>query len=156
MKHMKIVIAQAVFLIAIFSVVYLIYPRTDIKLQEDNVNFKSINANAIVISENPDFSNSRYIKVGRDENISINLKPGTYYWKPTNDYIEGFQKSFTIESEVGLKIDMKENDSTLVNIGNVKVNVTRTKEGILVGHIILEPNESQKIEEGKYEGRQDD
>ena len=32
------------------------------------------------------------------------------------------------------------------NVGDVKVNVTKTKEGGFVGYIILEPDESEKID----------
>jgi len=64
------------------------------------------------------------------------------------------KNEFTIETEVGMKIE-RENESELVNVGNVKINVTRSKSGMMVGHIILEPNASKKIEDkGEYAGRQ--
>ena len=56
-----------------------------------------------------------------------------------------------------MKINKKENESELKNIGNVKINVTRTKEGVMVGRIILEPDEAEKIEDetgNKYIGRE--
>jgi len=40
-------------------------------------------------------------------------------------------------------------------VGNVMLNVTRNKEGMMVGYIILEPNDSEEIENsGEYAGRQ--
>ena len=115
----------------------------------------SINANAIILSENSDFSNPRYLDLSERKNISFNLKPGKYYWKADNFIIEGLKKEFTIESEVGLNINRVENRTDLVNIGNVKINITKDDEGIIVGHVILGPEESEKIEDsGEYTGRQ--
>ena len=164
-KHIKIVIGEMIFLVMAFFVIFMLYPRTAFELQGNSVAFRSMNANVIVISENPDFSNPRYIDVAEYENgnVSFNLKPGTYYWKPSNSFIQGIRKKFTINSEVGMKIDRKtnetagseENESELVNIGDVKINVTKTKEGITVGYIILEPDESEEIDDKpdeKYTG----
>ena len=120
-------------------------------LNEDSVSFKSINANAIIISSSPDFSNPRYVEV--EDNLSLNLKPGTYYWKASNDLLNGFGRSFVVESEVGLDIE----DDELTNTGNVILNITETEGGFLVGHIILGPDESSEIEnknDGEYVGRQ--
>lgn len=158
---MKVVILQVIFLVVIGVVLYVLYPRTILDVEGTAVNFKSVNANVIVLSENPDFSNPRYIDVEKGKETEFELYPGTYYWKASNNYIESLKNEFTIESEVGMKINRggkneEENDS-LVNIGNVKINVTKSKEGIMVGHIILEPNEETEIEEGvdeKYTGRQ--
>lgn len=154
-KHIKIVIVQAIFIIAFLVAIYLLYPKIDLNVDGNLVNFNSINANVIIISENPDFSNPRYLDFERRKNISFNLNPGTYYWKATNNLIESFKSKFTIESEIGMEIDKRENESELVNIGNVKINVTKSKEGTMIGYIILEPNESEQIEDsGNYTGRQ--
>ena len=153
-KHLKIIIGQIIFLAVVITAVYFLYPRTEISIQEDVVRFNPINAKVIIFSENPDFSNPRYLEI--NEEVSLNLKPGTYYWKASNDLIEGFKNKFTIESEVSMKVDVSENKSDLVNVGNVKINVSKTKNGVMVGHIILEPEESEEIENsGKYTGRQE-
>jgi hypothetical protein len=134
--------------------VYILYPKTFVDVSGTFVNFKTINANVIILSKNPDFSNSHYIDI--DEQIGFNLQPGRYYWKSSNGYIDSLQDDFEIKSEVGMKIE--ENESELVNIGNVKMNVTKSREGILVGHIILEPSGSEEIENENetYTGRQNE
>jgi len=49
------------------------------------------------------------------------------------------------------------NESGLVNVGNVKLKVAKNEEGVLIGHIVLEPEESEKIEDdGEYIGGQDE
>jgi len=154
-KHMKIIGVQIIFLIVILSVVYILYPKTNINLNGDLVSFKSVNANVIIISENPDFSNPVYLNISEKNNISLILQPGTYYWKSDNGIVQGLKNKFTIESEVGLNINRIENETDLVNIGNVKINVTKDDNGIMIGQVILEPDESEKINDsGDYTGRQ--
>lgn len=154
-KHMMIITAQAIFLVLVLAGIYLFYPRTFVDINGNWVKFNSINAKVIMISENPDFSNPRYIDLSERKNISYNLNPGIYYWKSDNGIIEGMKHEIVIESDVGMKINKTENETDLVNIGNVKINVTKSKEGIMVGHIILEPDESEKIkDEGQYTGGQ--
>ncbi|OGJ17935.1 hypothetical protein A3K73_02565 [Candidatus Pacearchaeota archaeon RBG_13_36_9] len=156
-RHFKIIAAQIIFLFAVVLIVYLLYPRTEVNIEGTVVKFNSINANVIIISENPDFSNPRYLNFEERKNISFSLKPGTYYWKASNGYIEGVKKEFTINSEVGMKIDVEENNTKLVNIGNVKLNVSKNSEGMMVGHIILETEEEKEIDNsGEYVGRQDE
>lgn len=155
-KHIVMITAQAIFLILVIALLYSFYPKTEASVNGNWIKFNSINANVIIISENPDFSNPRYIDLSERKNISFNLKPGIYYWKSDNGVIEGMKHKITINSEVGLGINKTENETDLVNIGNVKINVTKTEEGVMVGHIILEPEQSEKIEDkGNYAGRQE-
>ncbi len=149
----KIVISQVVFLGVLLAMVYFLYPKVNVDVDGNFVDFKSINANVIMISENSDFSNPRYLEFSERNNFSFNLEPGTYYWKPSNSLIGGFGNQFIIESEVGLEVN-RSNGTELVNVGNVKINVTK-QGGIMVGHIILEPEDVEKIEDkGEYVGRQ--
>jgi hypothetical protein len=152
MNTKSIIIGQAVFLVLALSLVYIAYPKASVNISGNAALFNSESSDTIIISSNPDFSNPRYIDIGKGGNLSFNLKPGVYYWKSSNKLIEGMARKFEIISEVGLGV---ENDS-LVNIGNVRVNVTKSKEGIMMGYIILEPDEKEKMAENnsKYEGRQ--
>ena len=153
--HFKIIAVQIVFLVMVFLIIFLIYPKANVSIHGNFVKFSSENADVIMVSESPDFSDSKYLDLKEIKNASLDFKPGKYYWKPYNELVEGFAREFVIESEVGMKIDRAENESGLVNIGNVKINVTRTKAGVMVGRIILEPEQSEKIEdEGEYIGRQ--
>ncbi|MEM0465641.1 MAG: hypothetical protein QXW97_02995 [Candidatus Pacearchaeota archaeon] len=155
-KNLIIVLTQVGFVILVLICIYVLYPKSEISINGNFVKFSSINAKVITISENPDFSNPRYIDLTEVKNVGFNLNPGTYYWKADNGIISGLSNKFTIKSNVGLVINRTENETNLVNIGNVKVNVTRDKSGSFVGHVILSPEQSQKIEDsGIYLGRQD-
>ena len=151
MNHKIFIVSQAVIVFVFLVGIIILYPKASLELDGNRVNFKTINANLIIISSNPDFSNPRFLDV--EKNVSFSLKPGKYYWKAGNGIIESFSKEFEIESAVGLEILDKDE---LKNIGNVKVNVTKNKDGTFVGHIILEHEESEKIEGGDYVGKQAD
>jgi hypothetical protein len=153
---MKIMfVIQAVILIGFVLGIYFLYPRTDVEVNKDIVNFKKINANVIIISENPDFTNPRYLDFEDRENISFSLKPGIYYWKASNKYIEGLGKEFTINSEVGMKVEVGEEGSRVVNVGNVILDVKKDENGKMVGHVILDTGASDEINNsGVYTGRQ--
>jgi len=145
-SHIKIIIIQAMVLGLVIVGLFIFYPRAEVSVVGDFVRFSSINANVIVISENPDFSNPRYLLLNETKDLSLNLKPGTYYWKGDNGIIEGIKNEFTINSEVNIKINTTGNESELVNVGNVKINIMKNKDGVMVGRIVLDTNESQKIE----------
>jgi hypothetical protein len=152
----KIIIGQVMFLMIAIAGIYLIYPRAEVDINGNFVKINSINAKVIMISENPDFTNPRYIDTENVKNISLEIKPGTYYWKSDNGIIESFSNKFTVNSEVGMKINRTENESGLINVGNVKINVAKGKDGVMVGRIILDTGESEKIEDRNesYTGRQ--
>ena len=155
-KHLAVILVQGLFLFFIAGLIYYFYPTTNATVDKDWVNFNSINAKVIMISENPDFSNPRYLDLTQRKNISLNLNPGTYYWKSDNGIIEGLRHKFIVISEVGMKTDKSDNKTDLVNIGNVKINVTRNKEGVLAGNVILSPEQYEQIEDsGNYVGRQE-
>jgi len=153
MRHKWFILGQAIFVILILIVVFVLYPRAKVEVDGNKVSFSAINANAVILSASPDFSNARVIDL--NETVSFNLKPGRYYWKASNGIIESFSDEFSIDSDVGLKIIEKNGKEELKNVGNVKVNVTRTVNGTFIGHIILEPVDSEEINEGEYLGRQE-
>jgi len=156
MKHKTIILVQVIFLVGILLTLYILYPKMKVDVEGNKVEFKSINANVIIMSSNPDFSNPRYFDIKKGDNVSFKLKPGKYYWKTGNGLIESLENKFEIKSEVGLKIE-EANGTKLVNVGNVKVNVTKDGKGGFVGRVILEPDNSQDIENnGTYTGEQYD
>ncbi len=155
MKHKVFIIVQLILVVGIIFGIFFLYPRASLELNGNTVRFSAGNAKLIVLSNSPDFSNPRYIDI--EDNVTFNLKPDTYYWKASNGIIESFSDEFRIESEVGLQILEKNDSYELKNVGDVKINVSRTSDGRFVGRIILEPEESEEIEnEGVYTGRQDE
>lgn len=153
----KIIILQGILLLVVLTLIYIFYPKVDISVNGSIVKFDSIDVDVIIISENLDFSNPRYLDLSETDSIFLDLKPGTYYWKGDNGLIEGLGKKFIIESEVGLGIEREGEESDLTNVGNVRVNISKSESGVMVGHIILEPEDSEEIEDkGEYIGGQNE
>lgn len=126
----------------------MLYPKAKIEVSGNAVKFDSNKAKIIILADNENFEDARYLNI----NEEIKLRPGTYYWKASNSFLKSFSGKFTIESEPALKIK----DEQLVNVGNVKINVTKNKDGKTIGYVVLEENESEKIENAHYTGRQDE
>ena len=143
--HIKIIGVQGIFLVLVIIALFIFYPRANVDVNGNFVRFNSINANVIVISENPDFSNPRYLSLNETKNVSLNLKSGTYYWKGDNGIIEGVKKEFVIQSEVAMEINKTENESDLVNVGNVKISVKKNQNAFEFGKkIVLVQNQIMK------------
>jgi hypothetical protein len=156
-NHKKIIALQIFFLGLVLTLVYFYYPRANMTINGNFVRFDSINANVIILSDSPNFYSPKYIDLREVKNVSIDFMPGKYYWRPYNQIIEGFTNEFEIDSKVGLKIDREDNSTDLVNIGNVKINVSKSKNGMMVGRIILDPEQEEEIEDTneKYIGGQE-
>jgi hypothetical protein len=138
-KRQKIIIAaQLIFLIGIFSLVYLIaphtnYPKNNAMLGYSIVNFDIANTNIILIDDNPEFSSPMKINLKERNTTRIFLEPGTYYWKAVG-VLESSVKKFTVMSEVSLELK----NSSLKNTGDVPINITKKSMGTMTGLVILD------------------
>ena len=154
MKHLPILVVQLLFLIVVGILLYYFYPHVDPTINGNIILFNSDNSDTIIFSKNPDFSNPKYVYFEDGKDVYVQLEPGIYYWKSSNNKLSGFENKIVILSESSLIID-RNNDTVLENVGNVKLHVTKNEAGIMVGHIILESDEHTKIaDSGVYEGRQ--
>jgi len=141
MKIAALVIGLQILLIGgIFSFVYffapkLEYPSDGALINEDFVQFRFKNANAILIDDNEDFSSPKILNASELSSVGIGMKPGKYYWKAVGN-IESSTREFVIDSKVGLELN--KSNSTLKNVGNVEVNVSEEHKGVLSGLVILD------------------
>lgn len=151
----KFILAQLALLLVVAIAIFAIYPRADFSLNGNQVAFRPISANVIVLSESPDFSNPRYLDI--EEDVLLRLEPGKYYWKADNGLIEGFGNEFVIDSEVGLELVDGEDGKVIKNVGDVLLKVEETEDGGFVGHVSLSPNEEREVSgKGLYKGGQAD
>jgi len=156
----KIIIAlQLIFVLSVFSFVIffapsLEYPNNGEILNRQDVEFKFRNANVILVDETPDFSSPK--KINLDElNISkVFFEPGKYYWKAVG-LIESEVREFVVSSNVGLELD--EENKTIKNVGDSKINVTKETSKGIEGLVILDVEVEYPIEAEngtKYRGEQ--
>ena len=115
-----------------------IYPLDGMAVSNDNFIFEIENGDQVLISNNPNFTNSIVLY----ENSEIILPPGKYFWKVRNNFRESEVESFIITEKVGLEINKK--DNILWNSGNVDLNVSDDR-GII--GFVLEKGKIKKIKE---------
>jgi hypothetical protein len=139
-----------------YSQPLVIAPLPDTTTTDTSILFAFEKANLILIDDNLEFTSPLEIFV--EDNLVINLKPGTYYWK-----VEGALASeireLTIESEIDLKLrksKFNKESYEIVNAGNTKLNVDVYEKGELTGNVILGVDESEEVSGTKFIGREDE
>ena len=115
-----------------------IYPWNGMTISNDNFIFEIENGDQILISNNPNFTNSIVLY----ENSEIILPPGKYFWKVKNKFRESEVKSFIIAERVGLEVNNK--DRLIRNSGNVDLNVSDEK-GLI--RFVLKKGKIKEIKE---------
>ncbi len=139
-KSKAIIMLQLTFVLGIFFFVYffapqLEYPKDNAILNKKDIGFKFKNANVILVDTNKDFSSPKEIDLDSLNITNILFEPGVYYWRAIGILKSPIRK-FTINSNVGLELD-KEN-STLKNIGDVQLNITKKNNLGVSGLVILD------------------
>jgi hypothetical protein len=131
----------------------MIAPSDKFTTANTSVLFAFEKSNLIYIDDTPEFTSPDKIYV--KDNLTINLKPGKYYWK-----IEGVTQSeireFTINSNVGLTLRKSDDKYEVVNSGNSRLNVDIYDKGTLVGNIILDVDKSTNVSGDKFIGGDDE
>jgi hypothetical protein len=149
----KVIIAEAVVIVGVL--VYLFFATTPTPsapvlgktIFEHDVILEVGEGEEVIISKDPAFKSPIILEGGE----SIDLPPGTYYWKVKNWLRESKIQSFTIQSNVGLDIFKVGNAYELENSGNVDLEVEGKKSGITTN---IEVGELKEVEEDVYEGEQ--
>jgi len=152
----KIIIAEAIFVIG--ALIYLffsttpsqIYPLHGMTIIDPDFVFEIENGGEILISIDENFTDPLIF----DEGSEFTLPPGTYFWKVKGGFKESEVRNFTIQGHVVLNIKEENQTYVIKNEGNVDLNVTK-KTGSFISEIILEPEQSEEIENNSsYEGGQ--
>ncbi len=94
MKLSLVLIVEIIAVVVVLGLVFVLYPRVDVEVEGTKAVFKPISANIVMISKSEDFEDSRYLEV--EEEVELNLEQGIYYWKASNDYLEGFRNEIVV------------------------------------------------------------
>jgi hypothetical protein len=132
----------------------VISPIDNLNTTNSSVLFEFQNADLILIDDNPQFSSPQEIYV--QDNLVINLKPGTYFWV-AQGLVPSEIRSLTIQSEINLKIK-KSQDGPLqiVNSGNANLNVDIYENGKLASSVVIDVDESKEVSGNKFIGKQNE
>lgn len=150
----KVIIAEAVIVVAILAYLFFSMTPTGFSIAgqtifENDYTLQIQKGDKVIISTNENFDNPIILEEGE----SADLPPGTYYWKAKNWFRESEVQSFTIHSNVGLDLFVRNDNYGIENSGNVDLNVTKKKGGI-TSEIPLEVRETKDVEGAEYEGKQ--
>ena len=117
-----IVVLTIISLVAVGGFVQplVIAPLNDFETTETRILFSIEKAERILIDDNLEFSTAEEYIV--TDGLKIDLSPGIYYWK-AGGITESEVRTLTIKSEVNL--ELKENGDlySVINSGNVPLNV---------------------------------
>ena len=127
----------------------LIAPANNFETTNTSVLFTFAKGDHVLIDDNPEFSSPETLS--GNQNVSIRLNPGTYYWK-----VEGILGSeirqLTIKSSVALALRQASGGYEVINVGNVPLSVDVYDKGTLVGNVIVGMDGSENVSGDKFIG----
>lgn len=130
----------------------VIAPIDDYNTTSTTILFSFERANLIIVDDNLEFTSPQEYYV--EDNLVIDLSPGKYYWKVVG-LRESEIRELTIESEISLKIKQEGENYSVVNSGNVPLNVEVYENGQLTGSLHLKAEEKDLAKGDSFLGRED-
>ena len=131
----------------------LIAPFDDTTTSNTSILFAFDKGENILIDDNPEFTSPESIYA--KNNLVINLKPGTYYWK-VSGLVQSEVRKITILSSIDLRLRESGEKYEVVNSGNTRLNVDVYDNDALVGNVVLDVDESENVSGNKFIGGQDE
>ena len=133
----------------------IISPNNELISSNNSVLFSFDKASYLLIDENPEFTSPEKIYV--ENNLAVNLKPGTYYWK-IGGVLQSEVRKFTIESRIELKFkeNLENNSYDVVNAGNTRLLVNVLNNTSIISHVVLDVDESTNISATKFLGMENE
>lgn len=133
-----------------FSNPLVIAPIDGYETTGNSILFSIKNAEKLIISNDINFSDSNEYTLG--ENFSLDIKPGTYYWKVVG-VTESEIRTLTVKDSVILELVKTDNGYNVINSGNVNLNVeVYDNESNFIENRSLVPNEFLPNDYEKYIG----
>ncbi|MBS3089883.1 hypothetical protein J4461_03335 [Candidatus Pacearchaeota archaeon] len=124
----------------------VISPIDELNTYDKQVIFSLERGSSILIDDNADFSSPE--RIFFEDNLSINLKPGMYYWR-AEGIINSKIYKLKVDSSVNLELKKSENSYELFNAGNVPINVTFfDNESIVSTNIIVIDGKEEVVGNG--------
>lgn len=150
-----VLLVGAILLTALWLIGYthprVIFPIDNLISDENSVIFSINKGEFILIDDNIEFSSPEQVFV--KDGAIINLNPGIYYWKIKTNGINEIRK-LTILSKIDLKIIKSGDAFSLVNGGNLPLNVEVYDNQEKINNFELSVSESKESNGTKFIGAQ--
>lgn len=136
-----------------FSNPQVIAPSNNYETFNRTVLFTIENGEKLLVSQDINFTEAKEYELNK--NLSLNLKPGIYFWKVIG-IRESEIRTFTIKDSVILNVVKSEDGYDIVNAGSVNLNVeVYNNRSEFLENLTLVPEEQTKLHSNKYIGAQD-
>lgn len=133
----------------------VIAPLNELETTNTKILFSIEKADVLMIDDNIDFSTpTKYVM---KDGLKIDLSPGKYYWKAVG-IASSEIRTLTIKSQVNLELrEFEEDEFSVVNVGNVVLDVEVYNGDEFVENVRLgvneETNNIKDIKGNKFIGR---
>ncbi len=108
-------------------------------------------ADRIIIDDNLEFSSPD--EFNAEEGLTINLKPGVYFWKAVSNVgLKSDVRKLTINSEIDLRLRKADKGYDIINAGNVNLNVDIYNGTRLIDSISVLSGGEENAEGNKFVG----
>jgi len=151
---MVLIIVSVVVLIGVVGYVnpLVVAPLDDYETTDTEILFSIEKADVLLIDDNIDFTTPDEYSL--KDGLRINLKPGQYYWKAVG-VLESDVRTLTINSEIDLVLEFDGEGYSVVNAGNVRLNVDVYNGTELVEKVKIGIGGEADIEGDKFVGEMD-
>ena len=131
----------------------VVAPLDDYETSETEILFSIEKADVLLVDDNIDFTTPDEYSL--EDGLKINLKPGKYYWKAVG-VLESDVRTLTINSEIDLRLEFDGEGYSVVNAGNVRLNVDVYNGTELVDKVKVGINGETVVSADKIVGSQDE
>jgi len=131
----------------------VVAPLDDYETSETEILFSIEKADVLLVDDNIDFTTPDEYSL--EDGLKINLKPGKYYWKAVG-VLESDVRTLTINSEIDLRLEFDGEGYSVVNAGNVRLNVDVYNGTELVDKVKVGINGETVVSGDKIVGSQDE
>ena len=131
----------------------VVAPLDDYETSETEILFSIDKADVLLIDDNFDFTTPDEYSL--ENGLKINLKPGKYYWKVVG-ILESEVRTLMINSEIDLRLEFDGEGYSVVNDGNVRLNVDVYDGMELVDKLKIGVGDSADADGDKFVGGQDE
>lgn len=137
-----------------FSNPQVIAPADNFETTGSTILFSIENADKLVIGTDLNFMDGKEYDL--NENLSLDLLPGLYYWKVVG-VLESEIRTLTIKDAVVLNIVKGDDGYDVINAGTVNLNIeVYNNKSEFVENVTLVPNEGIAVDKSKYIGGQNE
>lgn len=129
----------------------IISPNDNLETTNNQILFSIEKGNYLLIDDNPEFSSPE--KVFIQDNLTLNLKPGEYYWK-VGGILNSRIRKLNVTSKIDIRLQSNNETYNVINAGNVLTNVSFYADENFMTSKIIDLRDSTPVTGNLVKGEQ--